>query len=205
MNPAIDYEAQLVTYTQKVFRGLLDSMARPGKINTIEPFPLQYTAKETDFAPYVLGIACTLLDIEVTFSVAAPNLAKLVTDMEFHTNSRAVSPETADYLLLTSGDDPGMMHTAKRGNLDFPDHGAAVILVVADLSEVQPPYDNPAITLNLNGPGILGEKSVWVAGVNQFFFEAFRMVNGEFPLGIDLILVGGEKIACFPRSVTITW
>lgn len=205
MNPAIDYEAQLVTYTQQVFRGLLDSMARPGKISTIEPFPWQATAPEMDFAPFVLGIACTLLDIEVTFSVPGPDLVKLVTDLEFHTNSRAVAPDAADYLLLTSRDDPGMILSAKRGNLDFPDQGATVILVVADLSEIQPSHQSPAVSVQLTGPGILGEKTIWVTGVNHSFFETFRMANSEFPLGLDLILVGREKVACLPRSVTITW
>ena len=149
MNPAIDYDAQLVIYTQKVFRSILDSMARPGKINSIEPFPLHFAATEISYAPFILGIASTLLDIEVSFQITDSNLVKLSTDLVFHTNSRAVSITEADYIFMTSFDDPSKLQDAKRGTLDYPDSSATIIMVVDYLDENKPSENNSGITLSL--------------------------------------------------------
>jgi alpha-D-ribose 1-methylphosphonate 5-triphosphate synthase subunit PhnH len=202
MNPAIDYDAQLVLYTQKVFRSILDSMARPGKINVIEPFPLHFAANEIDFAPFILGIASTLLDIEVGFHVVDSNLAKLSADVAFHTNSRAVSIQEADYIFMTSGDDPLKLRNAKRGNLDYPDSGAMVIMVVDSLQEKTPAGNNSGLALRLKGPGILNEKVIFVSGIAESLLQMIHDLNSEFPLGIDLILVNQERIMCLPRSIT---
>ncbi len=54
------------SYTQAVFRILLDCMARPGKIAAIEPAVRGFNFC---FNAYILGVAITLLDQEVSFCI----------------------------------------------------------------------------------------------------------------------------------------
>lgn len=48
-----------ITYTQSLFRTLLDCMSRPGKIGQIKPASYGLSFSFTD---YTLGVAITLLD-----------------------------------------------------------------------------------------------------------------------------------------------
>lgn len=203
MNPVIDYDALLTGYTQKVFRSLLESMARPGKINSLQPFPLPFTTEGVSSAPYLLGIACTLLDMEVGFSVVSPDLKGLISDIEFHSNARPVAVYEADYIVMSQRDAPEILLEAKRGNLNFPDQGATVILVVDGMSEDPSQERIMDHSLILEGPGVLNQKVFFLKGIDLSLLRTLQSINAEFPLGLDLILVSRERIACFPRSTTI--
>lgn len=203
MNRAIEDDAPLAFYTQKVFRSILDSMARPGKINSLQPFPLPCAVRGKTSAASILGIICTLLDIEVSFWIVAPGLKGLIGDIEFYTNARLVSLTEADYIVMSARDDPRILLEAKRGSLNYPDDSATIILEVDGISDVPFQGGATALSLMLEGPGILQRKAFFVDGITESFIRTLETINAEFPLGLDLILVSRHRIACIPRSTTI--
>jgi alpha-D-ribose 1-methylphosphonate 5-triphosphate synthase subunit PhnH len=196
---------ELVRYTQRTFRGLLDSMARPGKVNRLAAYPLgEAGAPAVD--PYLLGVACTLLDSEVGFCAADDREGRLSGYLAFWTGARRVALGEADFLFLTPEDDPRLLYEAKRGTLDYPDRGATAI--VSGVGLVEPETAGGAAArgssgppLRLTGPGVPGEATLVAGGIGEQQVAVWREINQEYPLGIDVILVGEGRVACLPRSV----
>ncbi len=197
---------ELVRYAQRTFRGLLDSMARPGKVNRVAACPLCDAGGQAG-DPYLLGVACTLLDPEVGFCVAGDREGRLRDWLALRTGARPVAPAEADFLLLTPEDDPRLLYEAKRGTLDYPDRGATVIVSrvgLEDAGGAAAGRRSPAVQpLRLTGPGIPSEATLFAGGLGERQVAVWREVNREFPLGIDVILVGEGRVACLPRSVKI--
>jgi alpha-D-ribose 1-methylphosphonate 5-triphosphate synthase subunit PhnH len=83
--------------------------------------------------------------------------------------------------------------------LPYPEDSATVVLGVGGLSN-----EGPGLVLFLSGPGIPGVRKLCVAGPDRGFFETLAAINGEFPLGIDVILTTADRrMACIPRSTKI--
>lgn len=205
MNLSIDSGTQLVMYSQKTFRGILDSMARPGKINRMDPFPVSERGIDGQDTRYLLGLGYTLLDVEVGFHIPGRDQfpAGLETDLAFHTGSSCCPLADADFVFLTGSADPELLSQMKCGTLEFPDNGATAVMQVDYLSEDGPPETYLVMELNLKGPGVSGEKVLYAGGLTEDHVRVLRTVNVEFPLGIDLILTCGERFACIPRSIEL--
>jgi alpha-D-ribose 1-methylphosphonate 5-triphosphate synthase subunit PhnH len=204
MNLAFDFDKQLVLYSQSTFRQILDCMARPGKVNSFEPFPASGGGSEAKVSPYLLGLGYTLLDVEVGFYVFQQDesLTALAGALEFQTSSQVCSLAEADFIFMTGADEPESLANVKCGNLDYPDSGATVIIRIDYVSEERPP-ETGGVQLELKGPGISGKKALFVTGLTERHVRVLRDINVEFPLGIDLILVCGGRLACIPRSVEL--
>jgi alpha-D-ribose 1-methylphosphonate 5-triphosphate synthase subunit PhnH len=85
------------------------------------------------------------------------------------------------------------------GTLPYPEDSATVVIAVEGLAN-----EGDGLALWLKGPGVLGEKKLCVDGLDPAFFETLATINGEFPLGIDVILTDKErKVACIPRSTKV--
>jgi alpha-D-ribose 1-methylphosphonate 5-triphosphate synthase subunit PhnH len=205
MSLSVAFDDQLVMYTQKTFRQILDSMARPGKVNVIEPFPMAEDTSGDNDSPYLLGLGYTLLDVEVGFYVfkQAQFMKKLAADFEFYTSAKVSPLGEADFIFMTAADKPQLLADVKCGNLNYPDTGVTVIIKTNYLSEVSLPETGRGLELQLKGPGILGQKALFVAGITERHVQVLRDINAEFPLGIDLILVWDNRVACIPRSVAV--
>jgi alpha-D-ribose 1-methylphosphonate 5-triphosphate synthase subunit PhnH len=205
MNPAVDFDKQLVLYSQRTFRQILDCMARPGKVNSFEPIPASGSGFEADVSPYLLGLGYALLDVEVGFYVFQQEQSRtgLAAALEFQTNSQVCSLAEADFIFMTSADEPESLANVKCGNLDYPDNGATVIIRIDYLSEERLPETIVGVRLELKGPGISGKKALFVTGLTERHVRVLRDINVEFPVGIDLVLVCGGRLACIPRSVEL--
>jgi alpha-D-ribose 1-methylphosphonate 5-triphosphate synthase subunit PhnH len=203
MQQTIDFERQLVLYTQQTFRDLLDGMARPGKIRQLRPFPLE-NGELSRAETFLVGIGYTLLDVEVSFCVMPQNAAaKLAAELHFHTHAQQAALDQADYIFTTAAIGPDFFAELKRGELEYPDLGATVIMSVASLNAYQAQPDDSSLCLRLEGPGILSQNNLYVGGLQAEHLRVIAAVNAEFPLGIDLILVCGNQFSCLPRTTTI--
>ncbi len=189
-----------ITYTQSLFRTLLDCMSRPGKIGRIEPASCGLSFSFTD---YTLGVAITLLDQEVTFHVYNDRNNSSV-QLQMYTMSRQVSMEECDYFFV-NGNENFDVSRLKKGILEFPDESATVICQVRKLSGERILRPD-AIKLQLQGPGIRDTNTLYIYGLNQQVIEPWQQCNQEFPLGLDWIFVDEDgKVCCIPRSTKFCW
>ncbi len=191
---------QHILYSATTFRLLLDSMARPGKINALEyprflgeapSFSAQTTATPVNF--YALGALLTLLNGEVSFMVAAneqwlPANSSVVQWLALRSDASVAKPEDAHFALFCDGRSGGMIAHLNEGTLLEPEEGATAFYCVEQLaSEVD--RDEDWLTLALSGPGILAKHIVYVAGLGMDEIKYIHATRQHYPLGVDIYLV----------------
>jgi alpha-D-ribose 1-methylphosphonate 5-triphosphate synthase subunit PhnH len=182
---------------QAHYRLLLDSMARPSKINVMPRMELT-TPQGIHAAGALVGFA--LLNSDVTFYVDGPAAEDVSLYLLVNTSARPAEAEAADYVFLDGADTAELLYRLKTGTLPYPENGATVIAAVHELG------GGTGLVLTLSGPGVDGERRLSVAGIDAALLEALVTINAEFPLGIDLVLTDPMgRIACIPRSSRVRW
>jgi alpha-D-ribose 1-methylphosphonate 5-triphosphate synthase subunit PhnH len=177
---------------QAHYRLLLDSMARPGKINVMPRMELT-TPQGIHAAGALVGFA--LLNSDVSFNVDGPSAEDVSLYLLVNTSARPAEAEEADYVYLDGTAAADILYRLKTGTLPYPESSATVIVAVEELG------GETGLVLTLSGPGVDGERQLSVAGINTALLEALVTINAEFPLGIDLVLTDPTgRIACIPRS-----
>ncbi|MGB0498553.1 MAG: phosphonate C-P lyase system protein PhnH [Rubricella sp.] len=163
----------------RAFRACLDAMARPGTIQDVAgPQP-----------PAPLGIAAgivalTLCDPETGVWLAPSVDTGAVREwLAFHTGARLAGPAHADFHFGTWAEMP--WDTAKIGTPDYPDRSATFV--------IETPLSDAGATIA--GPGIKETASIALPDTAILEANAKR-----FPLGIDLILTDGARLAAMPRT-----
>jgi len=190
---------------QEHYRLLLDSMARPGKINVLPRLELT-TPQGIHATGALVGFA--LLNSDVSFYVDGPSAEDVSLYLLVNTSARPAEAEEADYVYLDGTAAAGILYQLKTGTLPYPENSATVIAAVGALGETAEATGEAAgetgLVLTLSGPGVDGERQLQVAGLNVALLEALVTINAEFPLGIDVVLTDpAGRIACIPRSSRI--
>lgn len=165
----------------RAFRSVLNAMARPGVVETVAgarpPAPLSVAAGV---------VLLTLADATTPVWLAPSHDGAAVRDwITFHTGAPFTAPEAAQFVL---GDWAGLLPLGRfaTGTAQYPDRAATLIVEVAALA--------PA-THRLTGPGIRDTAALRLPGA-----EAQALNAGRFPLGLDLILTCGDRLAGLPRT-----
>ena len=182
---------------QAHYRLLLDSMARPGKINVMPSLELT-TPQGIHAAGALVGFA--LLNSDVSFYVDGPSAEDVSLYLLVNTSAKPAEAEAADYVYLNGTAAAEILYRLKTGTLPYPESSASVIVAVEELG------GETGLVLTLSGPGVDGERRLSVAGLDTALLEALVTINAEFPLGIDLVLTDPTgRIACIPRSSRVRW
>lgn len=183
---------------QQHFRLLLDSMSRPGKINTIPFIDIQQPPTMNNASALV---ALALLNTDVGFCAAGDDeITQFITQ---RTSATAIGLQLADYVFIPGMQNPDFTSQLKKGNLSYPENNATIIANVVQLS---PTAIENALQVTLKGPGILGSETVYIYGLNPMLLDHLHQQNQEFPLGIDLILTDQDnQVMCIPRSNQFTY
>ena len=182
---------------QAHYRLLLDSMARPGKINVMPQLELT-TPRGIHAAGALVGFA--LLNSEVSFYVDGLAAEDVSLYLLVNSSARPAEAEEADYVYLDGTAAAEILYRLKTGTLPYPESSATVIVAVEELG------GETGLVLTLSGPGVDGERRLAVAGMGTALLEALVTINAEFPLGIDLVLTDPTgRIACIPRSSRVRW
>lgn len=177
---------------QRHFRVLLDSMARPGKINVLDDVMLE-TPQELGKAAALVGLA--LLDSEASFWVESYNIAEY---FNLNTGSFLTEVNKADFLFIHNETNLIEVEAAKIGSLQYPEQGATLVIQIDLISDVR--IEN-SIAVVLRGPGVKEEKMIYLKGVKTEWLELIQSKNEEFPTGVDVIFTDqNNRITCVPRS-----
>jgi alpha-D-ribose 1-methylphosphonate 5-triphosphate synthase subunit PhnH len=185
--------ADPVFQSQAVFRRIMGAMAAPGTIfhcgeTLAPPAPL---------APAAAAALLTLADFETPLWIAPSFGGAVAAYLAFHTGAPlALSADKAAFALIDLASDGLRLERFALGSAEYPDRSTTVVAQAASLGE------GPA--LRLGGPGVTGEAELRAASLPDDFVKQWRANRGAFPLGVDLILAAGAKLACLPRSVVIS-
>lgn len=179
--------------SQRIFRGVLDAMAHPGRIVPLPPPP----DPPAPLAPAAAAVALTLLDYETPLWLDAAAGAEPVAEyLRFHCGCPLVaSPGRAGFALLADAESLPPLDAFDAGSDEFPDHSATVIVQVAGF--------RARVGRRLRGPGIDGERRLEIQGIPERFWAMCRENSDSFPRGVDFILVADSRVVALPRTTLI--
>jgi alpha-D-ribose 1-methylphosphonate 5-triphosphate synthase subunit PhnH len=140
-----------IFYRAVTFRLLLDSLARPGKLNQLAyptslemppDFYLSSNSEPVSLNFYALAALATLLDGETSFVMAAGGQwldqdAPAVRWLALMSGSIAVTANIADFAFFFDGNSGGLLRELNPGSLLEPELSATAIYCVECLEEVE--------------------------------------------------------------------
>jgi alpha-D-ribose 1-methylphosphonate 5-triphosphate synthase subunit PhnH len=176
--------------SQRVFRAVLDAMARPGRLARVDvalapPAPL-------DPATAAVVLALADYDAPVWLDEAAGTDA-VAGFLRFHCGCPlAAEPAQAAFALCVEA--PSLARF-NPGSDEFPEGSTTVVIQVADLAANGP--------LTLRGPGIERAHRIAVAGLPDDFWAERDAANASFPRGVDVILACGRHVVGLPRTTRV--
>lgn len=179
--------------SQRVFRGVLDAMAHPGRIVGLDAAVA--TAAPLHRGTMALLLALTDLETPLWLSPSAGNDAVLGA-IRFHCGSPIVAdPSRAAFAVAASAAERPRLDALDLGSDLYPERAATLILQVDGLGVGR--------EIVLAGPGIDGTARLAVDGLDEAFWAERNALEILFPRGLDVILVDGEAVATVPRSTAV--
>ncbi len=169
-----------------VFRAALQAMARPGTVHRVAgarpPAPL---------SPAAGALALTLADHDTGLWLAGSLDTAAVRDwLTFHTGAPFVPPGAAGFAFGRWDELP--LDALPSGTPEYPDRSATLVVEVDELAT-----DGPRAH-RLTGPGIARE--AWATVPDP---QAARLIRARYPLGLDLLLTCGDRLAALPRTTRV--
>lgn len=185
--------ADPVIESQRVFRTVLDAMARPGMVLDLPVSP-QAPAPINPAASAVL-LCLVDQDTPVWFDGGAES-SDVASWLGFHCGSHLVAdPAQAVFALIADTMAMRPLAAFPIGSEDYPDRSATVIIQVPSLS------GGPELILS--GPGIRDTIALAPAGLPPEFNMWLIDNNALFPCGVDVIFACGSRIVALPRSTRL--
>ncbi|TDK35512.1 phosphonate C-P lyase system protein PhnH [Rhizobium deserti] len=185
--------SQPVFESQSVFRMLMDGMAKPGTLCTVDldvgqPEPLGGAAG---------AIALTLCDHETSVWLSAGLSQSAVAEwIGFHTGAPIIREKAeAHFAFVEAGATPASFGLFSLGSQEFPDRSTTLVIEVKALGQ------GPLMTLT--GPGIRATQTIAVDGLPDVFMRLWADNRALFPRGVDVILTAGQKFLCLPRTTRL--
>lgn len=180
---------------QRCFRALLDAMGRPGRIVSLGAESLP--SPPAPLAPATYALLLGLADLETPVWLDEPARARpaVPATLRFRCGCPLVDdPAAAAFAVVTRAATAPALAAFAPGVPEYPDRSTTLILQVAGLGAGE--------RLRLTGPGVLGGAELAVAGARPGLWDELRANHRRYPLGVDLVLVDGRRLAALPRS---TW
>jgi len=187
--------ADPVREAQAVFRAVMMAMARPGTLRAIMPPPPPPAPLDAGLA----AIAMALCDFETRVWLDAPLAASdAVTGyLRFQTGAPLTDdPAAAAFALISDPSALTGLAGFAQGTPDYPDRSTTLVIAVPSLAEGE--------GWTLRGPGIDGTARLAVGGLPAGFSGWLADNRSQFPLGVDLVFVAGDRVAALPRSTAVT-
>ncbi|MGO7586994.1 phosphonate C-P lyase system protein PhnH [Rhizobium ruizarguesonis] len=183
-----------VFHAQSVFKMLMDGMARPGTIQTVQP----------DVAPPApLGtaagtIALTLCDHDTPVWLSQGLARSAVPEwLGFHTGAPLTTEKAeARFAFTEAGTALSSFGPFASGTQEYPDRSTTLIIELANLESGR--------RLALMGPGIQSVTEIAPIGLPETFLRLWTENRALFPRGVDIVLTSAKRFLCLPRTTKIT-
>jgi alpha-D-ribose 1-methylphosphonate 5-triphosphate synthase subunit PhnH len=180
---------------QKVFRAVMDALARPGVVQALTGLP----AAPAPLSPAAGAIALALTDYDTPVWLDPPLVAatEVATWLRFHTGAPVVSdPARAAFAFVADPAHVRPFDAFALGTPEYPDRSTTIVLQVGRFA------GGPSLLLS--GPGIAGSRQFSASPLPGDFAGRLAANRSLFPRGIDLLLVTADQVAALPRSVKIS-
>lgn len=196
MSRAIDLGAvgrgfeQPALEAQRIYRRLLDAMARPGRLQDLSEAP----APPAGLFRSSAGVALTLFDFETRVWLD-PALRGGDSEawLRFHCGCPFTEDgSTAAFALIVDAAGMPPFDAFDCGDVRYPDRSTTLVVQLPSLVD--------GTVIHLAGPGIDGRIEVAPAGLPENFWEQIEANHADFQLGVDLLLVDEESVLGLPRS-----
>ncbi|QDO97494.1 phosphonate C-P lyase system protein PhnH [Ferrovibrio terrae] len=183
-----------VQQSQQAFRALLDAMARPGRVVTVET----ETGHPDGLSPALAAALLTLADLDTPVWLGPGFDTDAVrTWLRFHSGAPlAAKPDQAAFAVLDAAQMPAL-ETFSFGTDESPERGATLLVQVQSLG-------GPSL-MTWRGPGIKDSISMSFCGLDQSLWRQRAALSIEFPRGVDLYLGCGRDLVALPRSTAISF
>lgn len=187
--------AEPVFGAQAIFRALMDALANPGQLQSLAA-PLEVP---TGFARELAAVALTLCDhdtnvwLDPDLMEAEPVLAW----MRFHTAAPLTTdPSRAAFAFVSGADALPRLDQFALGTDEYPDRSTTIALSLPSLTG--------GAELVLRGPGINDHWHIAPQGLPADFLAQWADNRGQFPRGVDLLLLSGGQVLGLPRTTRIS-
>jgi alpha-D-ribose 1-methylphosphonate 5-triphosphate synthase subunit PhnH len=179
--------AETVIDSALTFRLTLEAMARPGRVQRLSAVP----CPPDPLSPAAAAVALTLVDGDAS-AWLSPALRTDALDayLRFHTGAAPTTdPARAAFAL---GDWASLSGVAfPIGTPEYPDRSTTLIVEVGHLAI--------GGNLRLTGPGIAAAHTL-ETDLPGDFWSMRAAHHAAFPLGRDVILTCGDRLAALPRT-----
>jgi alpha-D-ribose 1-methylphosphonate 5-triphosphate synthase subunit PhnH len=185
--------ADPVLDAQRIFRGVLDAMAHPGRIVFLPPPP----EPPAPLVPATAAIALTLLDYETPIWLdQRARTEEVIAYLRFHCGAPlAELPRSAAFALVADAADLPSLDDFDLGSDEYPDRSTTVIVQVSGF--------RAGIGRRLSGPGIDGERRIDVHGMSDWIWPMWVENHALFPRGVDLLLAADSRVVALPRTTLV--
>lgn len=175
--------------TQRVFRVVLEALARPGHSRQVP-----VAALDAPSNPWVAAILLTLLDHETSLVTVGDDPTDRF--VRARTSARLAKLVEADFLLVDGAAlTPSLILELRRGSLAYPDEAATLVVSV--------PRSAGWVERRIAGPGIDGEQPVLLP-LEPRILDARDEANASYPRGIDVLLIDAAGgLVGLPRTTHI--
>ncbi|GAB3626570.1 phosphonate C-P lyase system protein PhnH [Pandoraea terrae] len=185
---------------QRVFRALLDALARPGQLRDVGV--VLPASNEAGIAARAALLA--LADAETPVWLQRP-MPALSAALRFHTGAPVLSGRDAQsqahFALLTETAHWPALDAFSLGSLEAPEHSTTLLIDVTALAAGWHSADG--VRLRLRGPGVAEHADVTVHGLPSRFWAEHAALAPQFPCGLDLWLAAGATVLGVPRTTRV--
>lgn len=187
--------AEPVLVSQSTFRSLMNAVARPGSIQTIE----SVADVPSLLMPAAAAVALALFDHDT--AVWIDPVLSIETGIADWLRFQTGAPLTTDaslaaFALVSSGSELPEFSSFAQGTPEYPDRSTTLIVQVDTLMQ--------GTELALSGPGIRGTSPLRAGVLPSDFLDRIQTNHAQFPQGVDLVLVCGLQLVALPRSTQVT-
>ncbi len=180
---------------QRVFRALLDALARPGTVRQLPGLQVSLPRVPAPLHVAAGAVLLSLTDFETPLWLQSPG-GELAAWLRFHCGAPLVAePGEARFAVIDSPATMPPLSAFAQGEPEYPDRSATLIVQVAGFEPSG---------LRLRGPGIKAECCIGIAGLPAGFWRQRRDAQAHAPLGVDLLFVAEQAVLGLPRSTQVT-
>jgi len=184
--------------SQAIFRVVMNSMARPGKLMNILPI----VNAQDNGEPRVGGsILLALMESASILYLPQSSQAKVWEHfLKFHTACEITTfPNLAQYIWIQRESELPSLMTCAIGSAEFPENSSTLLIEVDEITS-QCETGRGHVW---EGPGIDGSLRVEVKGLPPSFWSERQELRAHYPCGVDVIFCTSTQITSLPRSTRI--